>query len=41
MKQQNNSNQIKYQDVTIEDLKACKGYENISDEMAQKIADAI
>ena len=41
MKQQNNLNQIKYQDVTIEDVKACKGYENISDEMAQKIADAI
>lgn len=41
MKQQNNSNKIKYQDVRIEDVKACKGYENISDELAQKIADAI
>jgi hypothetical protein len=41
MKQQNNSNQIKYPDVTIDDVKACKGYENISNELAQKIADAI
>lgn len=41
MKQQNKLNGVKYPDVTIEDVKACKGYENISDELAQKIADAI
>ena len=41
MKQQNDSNQIKYTDVTIEDVKACRGYENISDELAQRIVDAI
>ncbi len=31
----------KYEDVTIADVKTSKGYENISDELAQKIADAI
>lgn len=31
----------KYKDVTVADIKACKGYECISDELAQKIADAI
>lgn len=35
-----NSNEI-YCDVTIEDIKKCEGFENISDELAQKIADAI
>jgi len=32
---------LKYKDVTAADVKACKGYESISDELAQKIADAI
>lgn len=41
MKDQKKPNKVKYQDVTIADVKACKGYEDISDEMAQKIADAI
>lgn len=31
----------KYKDVTAADVKACKGYESISDELAQKVADAI
>lgn len=31
----------KYEDVTEADVKACKGYESISDEEAQQIADAI
>ena len=31
----------KYEDVTAADVKACTGYESISDEMAQQIADAI
>jgi hypothetical protein len=34
------SNEI-YNDVTIEDIKKCEGFENISDELAQQIADAI
>jgi len=41
MKDQKQLNKAKYQDVTIADVKACKGYEDISDEMAQKIVDAI
>ncbi len=41
MKDQKQPKRIKYQDVTIADVKACKGYEDISDGMAQKIADAI
>ena len=31
----------KYEDVTAPDVKACKGYESISDEEAQQIAEAI
>lgn len=31
----------KYKDVTAADVKAVKGYESLSDELAQKIADAI
>ena len=31
----------KYKDVTAADVKACKGYESLSDELAQNIADAI
>ena len=31
----------KYKDVTAADVKACKGYENVGDELAQKIADTI
>ena len=34
-------NKTKYQDVTAADVKACKGYEDISEELAQKIADTI
>ncbi len=30
-----------FKDVTIEDVKKCKSFENISNELAQKIADAI
>lgn len=30
----------KYKDVTAAEVKACKGYESISDELAHKIADA-
>ena len=41
MKDQKQPKRIKFEDVTAEDVKACKGYEDISDELAQKIADAI
>jgi hypothetical protein len=41
MKDQKQPNQTNFKDVTIVDVKACKGYEKISDELAQKIADAI
>lgn len=41
MKNENQSQKIKYKDVTAADVKACEGYEGISDELAQKIADAI
>lgn len=41
MKDQNQSSNTKYRDVTADDVKACKGYETISEEMAQGIADAI
>lgn len=41
MKDQKQTKRIKYEDVTAEDVKACKGYEDISDELAQKIADSI
>ena len=41
MKTKNQPTKTKYEDVTAADVKACKGYEDISDELAQKIADAI
>lgn len=41
MKDQHQLNKTKYKDVTASDVKACKGYEDISDELAQRIADAI
>lgn len=41
MKEEKSSNKTKYKDVTIADVKACKGYEEISDDLAQKIVDAI
>lgn len=41
MKNEKQSTKTKYKDVTAADIKACKGYEDISDELAQKIADAI
>jgi hypothetical protein len=30
-----------YEDVTIADVRECKGFEKVSDELAQGIADAI
>ena len=41
MKEEKSPNKTKYKDVTIADVKACKGYEEISDDLAQKIVDAI
>lgn len=41
MKDQKQLNNAKYKDVTAADVKACKGYEDVSDELAQRIADAI
>jgi hypothetical protein len=41
MNNEKQSNKTKYKDVTIDDVKACKGYEDISDDLAQKIVDAI
>lgn len=41
MRSEKQPTKTKYKDVTAADVKACKGYENISDELAQKIADAI
>jgi hypothetical protein len=41
MKSEKQPTKTKYKDVTAADVKACKGYEDISDELAQKIADAI
>ena len=41
MKDQKQLNKTNYKDVTAADVKACKGYEDVSDELAQRIADAI
>lgn len=41
MKSEKQPTKTKYNDVTAADVKACKGYEEISEELAQKIADAI
>lgn len=41
MEDQQPQNKTKYKDVTAADVKACKGYEDVSDELAQRIADAI
>jgi len=41
MKDENPPAKTKYKDVTAADVKASKGYEGISDELAQGIADAI
>ena len=41
MKSEKQPTKTKYEDVTAADVKACKGYEDISEELAQKIADAI
>ena len=41
MKTKKQPTKTKYKDVTAADVKSCKGYEDISDELAQKIADAI
>jgi hypothetical protein len=41
MKEEKSPNKTKYKDVTLADVKACKGYEAISDDLAQKIVDAI
>ena len=41
MKDQKQLKGTKYKDVTAADVKACKGYEDVSDELAQRIADAI
>jgi hypothetical protein len=41
MKEEKSPKKTKYKDVTIADVKACKGYEEISDDLAQKIVDAI
>lgn len=41
MKDQKQLNKTKYKEVTAADAKACKGYEDVSDELAQRIADVI
>ncbi|WP_132051847.1 hypothetical protein [Pseudocnuella soli] len=41
MKNEKQPTKTRFKDVTAADIKACKGYEDISDELAQKIADAI
>ena len=41
MKNQKQPNQTHFKDLTIADVKACNGYEQIGDELAQKIVDAI
>lgn len=41
MKDQQPQNKPKYKDVTAADVKACKGYQDVSDDLAQRIADAI
>lgn len=41
MKSEKQPTKTKYMDVTAADVKACKGYEDISEALAQKIADAI
>ena len=37
MKTKNQPTKTKYEDVTAADVKACKGYEDISEELAQKL----
>lgn len=37
----NQDSKTTYRDLTIEDIKACKEFKDISDELAQQIADAI
>lgn len=37
----NQESKTTYRDLTIEDIKACKEFKDISDELAQQIADAI
>ena len=32
---------MQYKDITIEDVKACESYKNLSDEDAQKVVDTI
>ena len=41
MKSEKRPTKTKYKDVTAADVKGCKGYEDISEELAQEIADAI
>lgn len=41
MKAEKKQPKPKYEDVAAADVKACKGYESISDEEAQQIANAI
>ena len=41
MKNEKKLSKPKYEDVTAADVKACKGYEGVSDEEAQQIANAI
>ena len=41
MNDKGNSSKVKYPDVTIAEVKECKGYGKINDELAQSIVDAI
>ena len=41
MKNQDQALTSKYRDITIADVKASKGYETISDELAQQIIDTM
>lgn len=41
MKTEKEKSTPSYEDVTIADVKECKAFEKVSDEMAQGIADAI
>ena len=41
MKNHPNSNKAAFQDLSIEDIKSCEEFKNISNEIAEQLADAI
>ena len=41
MKNHPNSNKTAFQDLSIDDIKSCEEFKNISDEIAEQLAEAI